>query len=90
MARPFFAKFLTKLEADPTSGYDAKKRFNVPSGDLGIVIDCDEYDYGGGLSPQEEVDGGPAEEDEGFGNSDFDRGEPATNTDGGDQEDEDF
>ena len=43
MARPYFAKLLAKLEADPESNYNPKARFNIPRGDLGIVIDCSEY-----------------------------------------------
>ena len=43
MARPFFAKFIKKLESDPKSGYDYSKKFKVPPGDLGITIDCGEY-----------------------------------------------
>ena len=71
MARPFFAKLLTKLEADPDADYDPKKRFQVPSGDLGIVVDCDQYDYGSGPRPSGEGEEG-AEEDENFGGNQFD------------------
>ena len=43
MARPFFAKLLQKLEHTPDVDYDKNARFFRPPGDLGIVIDCDEY-----------------------------------------------
>jgi penicillin-binding protein 1A len=43
MARPFFARFLKRLENDPKSGYDFHKKFKVPPGDLDITIDCGEY-----------------------------------------------
>ncbi len=43
MARPYFAKFIKKLETDPKSGYDFNKKFKVPLGDLGITINCGEY-----------------------------------------------
>ncbi len=43
MARPYFSKFLKKLEADPKSGYDYNKKFKIPPGDLGITINCGEY-----------------------------------------------
>jgi penicillin-binding protein 1A len=43
MARPFFAKFIKKLEADPKSGYDSTKKFKVPPGDLDITLDCGAY-----------------------------------------------
>jgi len=57
MARPFFAKLLQKIERDPEVDYDKKARFNVPPGDLGIVVDCEEYgsifSEGDALKPQE-------------------------------------
>ena len=34
---------MKKLEADPKSGYDYNKKFKIPPGDLGITIDCGEY-----------------------------------------------
>jgi penicillin-binding protein 1A len=53
MARPYFAKFLKKLENDPKSGYDYNKKFKVPLGDLGITIDCGAYNK---ASTKEEED----------------------------------
>lgn len=43
MARPFFAKFIRKLEADPLTGYDSKSRFKRPAGDLAVELDCGSY-----------------------------------------------
>jgi penicillin-binding protein 1A len=43
MARPIYAKLLQRLENDPESGYDASKRFYIPSGDIGIELDCESY-----------------------------------------------
>lgn len=43
MARPIFADFIQKLEADPKSGYDFNARFKRPPGDLGIEINCAAY-----------------------------------------------
>jgi penicillin-binding protein 1A len=54
MARPFFAKFIKRLEADPKSGYDFNKRFKKPAGDIGIVIDCDQYQSQAAPKPTEE------------------------------------
>ncbi len=57
MARPFFARFLKALESDPKSKYDATARFQRPPGDLGIEINCDEYNKatGGGSTSSGEV-----------------------------------
>ncbi len=43
MARPYFAKLIKKLENDPKSGYDYNKKFKIPPGDLGITINCGDY-----------------------------------------------
>lgn len=56
MARPFFAKVLQRLEKDPDVEYDAAARFVRPPGDLGIVINCNEYQTDG-LENLEEGDG---------------------------------
>ncbi len=89
MARPFFAKFLTRLEANPETGYDPKKRFFVPSGDLGIVVNCDEYDYGPGRIPGD----GPGEEgipdeDESFDDNLFNFGKTKPTPEDGEEEEE--
>lgn len=42
MARPFFAKTLQKIEKSVPS-YDASAQFVVPSGNLGITLDCSQY-----------------------------------------------
>lgn len=43
MARPFFAKFLTALEADPAVNYDKNAKFVVPE-DLFVELDCSKYE----------------------------------------------
>ena len=43
MARPFYAKFMKKLEGDENSGYNYKKRFQMPSGGIDIELDCSKY-----------------------------------------------
>ncbi|MCB0587329.1 MAG: penicillin-binding protein [Phaeodactylibacter sp.] len=43
MAKPFFREFLRQLEQSPDIGYDASARFHRPPGDIGIEMDCDEY-----------------------------------------------
>ncbi|MFK7936162.1 MAG: penicillin-binding transpeptidase domain-containing protein, partial [Saprospiraceae bacterium] len=43
MAKPFFVDLIKRLENDPKADYDVKARFTRPAGDLGIVIDCGEY-----------------------------------------------
>ena len=71
MARPYYAKFLQKVEADPDIDYDKKARFTIPRGDLGIELDCSQYVYQGvnnaALNPQT-----PGfQEDESFGDDLF-------------------
>lgn len=43
MAKPFCQKFIERLEKDEKANYNYKKRFRRPPGDLGIVINCGEY-----------------------------------------------
>ena len=43
MARPIFADLLKNLEKDSNSGYNPKRRFKVPTGDIGIELDCGIY-----------------------------------------------
>lgn len=43
MAKPFCRKLFQRLEADPDSGYDPTPRFHLPPGDLGIELDCSQY-----------------------------------------------
>ncbi len=64
MARPFFSKFLRELENNKATGYDASLRFERPSGDLGIEIDCEEYEIN---NPSR----GILEGDDDFFNDDF-------------------
>ncbi len=41
MARPFFEKFLSKIENDPTIPFDESARFVIPEGEL-IQSDCNQ------------------------------------------------
>ena len=43
MAKPFFAKFLSRLEKDPNARIDIKSQFIRPVGDLGVELNCDLY-----------------------------------------------
>ncbi len=43
MAKPFFQAFLKELEKSETADYNVKTRFYRPPGELGIEIDCSEY-----------------------------------------------
>ncbi len=44
MAKPFFREFIKRLEADPnSSGWDVNAKFYRPPGDLGIELNCNEY-----------------------------------------------
>jgi len=44
MAAPFFAKFLTRIENDPSIEWDINAEFFRPSGELAIEIDCSKYE----------------------------------------------
>lgn len=57
MAKPFFKRFMTRLEGTPGADYDASKRFFRPAGDLEIELDCNLY-RGGNI---------PLDGDNGFG-----------------------
>jgi penicillin-binding protein 1A len=43
MARPFFAKVMAKIEKANLQNYDVTVPFMAPQGDLGIVLDCSQY-----------------------------------------------
>ena len=43
MARPYFEKFLGKIESDPSIEYDETLRFQIPEGEI-PVLDCEMYD----------------------------------------------
>jgi penicillin-binding protein 1A len=43
MARPFFAKFLDKVEHSKTAQYNVEDKFKKPAGDLGITLNCGDY-----------------------------------------------
>ncbi len=64
MARPAFAKLIKRIEADTTIDYDSKARFYVPSGDIGIELNCELYNQDRG--PYGSLDG-DGEENEDFG-----------------------
>jgi penicillin-binding protein 1A len=44
MARPFFSTFLKRLEKSKDIDYDFTKTFERPAKELGIEIDCEEYE----------------------------------------------
>ena len=44
MARPFFSNFLKSLENTSGIDYNSSLRFEKPANDLGIEIDCEEYE----------------------------------------------
>lgn len=46
MAKPFFREFMKAVEADESIALDVKKRFTRPRGDLGIELDCEQFDQG--------------------------------------------
>lgn len=58
MARPIFADFIKRLEADKDAGYDFNARFVRPEGDLEIEIDCSKY-LDGALPAGDEEDFSP-------------------------------
>ncbi|MEO0776732.1 MAG: penicillin-binding transpeptidase domain-containing protein, partial [Bacteroidota bacterium] len=70
MARPFFARFLKRIEQDPEADYNAEARFPTPSGDIGIELDCEVYNRDGGIisNGNEYFD---EEENESFGDDHF-------------------
>ena len=70
MARPFYAKLLNRLEQDTSVAYNPDHRFFQPPGDLGIVINCDEYQQEGRVVTFDE-DKGTIREDESFGDDFF-------------------
>jgi len=44
MAKPFFREFMKRVENDPQLAWDTDIRFHRPPGDLGIELDCSEYE----------------------------------------------
>ncbi len=65
MARPIFGDFIKRLETDSTSNYNLSKQFHIPSGEIGIILDCNEYKS---IYNIPEID---KEEDESFGDDIF-------------------
>jgi penicillin-binding protein 1A len=43
MARPYFGKVLELIEKDSLPGFGVDAKFEVPQGDIGIELDCEEY-----------------------------------------------
>lgn len=43
MARPYFGKVLELIEQDSLPGFGRDAKFEIPQGDIGIELDCDEY-----------------------------------------------
>ncbi len=43
MAKPFFLKFISKLEADKNSGFDPNVEFFRPPGDIGVELNCETF-----------------------------------------------
>lgn len=54
MAKPFFQRFMKRVENTKGLDYDKRKIFYRPPGDLGIELDCSKYENDG-LGPNEEV-----------------------------------
>ncbi|MDX1939856.1 MAG: transglycosylase domain-containing protein [Saprospiraceae bacterium] len=52
MSKPFFREFIKRLENDPKIAWDLNARFLRPPGDLGIELNCAEYDI-----PRKEQEG---------------------------------
>jgi penicillin-binding protein 1A len=86
MAKPFFRAFIKRLEAEEDIDYDPSARFHRPPGDLGIVMNCDEYrrrefllddsdpeseGFSEDMFGDEELDKPDGSEEEEFENEDF-------------------
>jgi penicillin-binding protein 1A len=75
MARPFFAKLITKLEANPKAMYDGNAKFkSIAPEQMSITLDCSQYSEGAGGSAIENPNKGKSQDD-------FDEGDvpkPAT------------
>ena len=54
MARPFFTKFMERIEKSPTAKFDVTARFKKPAGDLGITLNCGDYYDNGETAPATE------------------------------------
>ena len=65
MAKPFFIKFMERLEKDSEVAYNKSKRFFRPPGDIGIELDCSQYEV---IPEDEEFE---VEENEDFGDDIF-------------------
>ena len=58
MAKPIFKEFIKRIEKDSTLNWDTKAAFYRPPGDIGIELNCDEYQ-----SPDLELENEDFEED---------------------------
>ena len=56
MAKPFYREFMTRLEASEEIAFDTDARFAVPRGELGIELDCSQYEEV--LDPTQSEEGG--------------------------------
>jgi len=56
MAKPFFKKFIERLEKDTTSGFDTNAHFSRPNVPINIQLDCDAYDHPGNTDDEFEDD----------------------------------
>ena len=48
MAKPFFRKLIKRFEDEKMQGFGPGIKFDVPEGNIGIELDCDLYQAGGG------------------------------------------
>ena len=88
MARPFYAKLLSRLENDTDLDWDTSIRFQKPRGELGFELDCEMYSQDNivGAIPESE---GENIENESFGEDLFGDEDPQMPNDSL-QEDEEF
>jgi penicillin-binding protein 1A len=56
MAKPFFREFMKRLENDKDLNWDTEATFYRPPGDIGIELNCDEYENPGLELESEEFD----------------------------------
>ena len=72
MAKPFFKEFIARLESEKDIDYNSTARFYRPPGDLGIEMDCNEYNRKTRLfDDMEEFDGSNKFGEDKFGDEEF-------------------
>lgn len=66
MARPYFMKFIKRLESDRNIKWDKNKPFQIPQEDMTIVTDCSQYEqyYQPALPREDELEGDEFDEGE--------------------------